>query len=91
MTDPSECYSETSFALCDGTKWVEFPCADRCSNVKTPVCAFKRGVGTACPVSWEGSAYCDGNTFVTCQSGKWANKMTCSSCDESAGFASCRP
>lgn len=87
-----ECYTEASIAFCDGGKWAEYPCENRCSNAQDPKCTLeKRHPGEPCPVSWEGYGQCDGNDMLTCVSGKWELKSHCSVCEPFAGGLRCVP
>lgn len=83
MTDARECYTEASIAFCDGGKWAEYPCADRCSNAQSPKCELAvPTAGTACPASWDGAGMCGGDVLLLCTDGKWKS-CECRSCNNS--------
>ena len=93
--DESECMTTTTLALCDVPvgKWVEMPCAGRCSNAQSPRCEWATPkVGDFCPMISEGGVACASATqLVVCRSGRYeASEMECPNCRfDSLGLLKC--
>lgn len=84
-----QCYTSTSFALCESGAWQEYACADTCDPSGSGKCSPLIVNGAACPKSMAGDQYCaDSKTQGTCTGGKWVLK-SCVSCVPNGSLSSC--
>ena len=88
-TAEPECITPSEVALCESGKWVSYSCPGECRPGQSYRCDWTAAkAGDACPISREGTSFCETATAaLVCKDGKYVAKPCASQCSQLTRFA----